>query len=561
MKKRILSMLLILVLAVVSTGVVVMAEETEYNLSKKYVRFIGRNEVNETHGFAINWPGSGFEFKFTGTSADVYVNYMTSGVYFNVIIDGGEPNRISLATGWNNIATELTEEEHTIKFLRSSECNNGLSYFGKIKVNGTVPVPTVAGRRKMEFYGDSFTVGYGNLAAEGESKNAANTDNYYSYASIAARALGAEANLIARSGRGIAINNSGSLTNTLPMISKYCDVPDSAGEHELWNHSKFIPQVVVVFLGINDWVGDSESGVENPTELVTNTYRDFIKELRGYYPKANILLCSRPSKCYQGAVDTVFNELSQTDSRLHRFYFDPCTATGIAGHPTKAEHEVLAQQLVEKINSIEHVWQDEEILEAVSYKTDVVVNGKVPYEYGNKPVTLILKKKNWSLDDVLNWNTNIAYMEEKEIDDEGNYNFEFSIDENIGDYELIMNQGGKVVNGTVVSALAKNQLVTAKIELTQNDTKVDLAAEIVNKYGFDGINYNMYLAAYKEDGTLVDVKMTTLKKLGETTNTESEYFDVDSSISYVRAYIWDETMIPLSDDEGLSLNFELQEAL
>ncbi len=560
MKKRILSMLLILVLAVVSTGMVVMAEEAEYNLSKKYVRFIGRNEVNETYGLAINWPGAGFEFKFTGTSADVYVSYMTSSVYFNVIVDGGEPNRIALSSGWNNIATELTEEEHTIKFLRSSEGNNGLSYFGNIKVNGTVPTPTVAGRRKIEFYGDSFTVGYANLS-EGESKSAENTDNYYSYASIASRTLGAEANIIARSGKGIAINNSGSITSTLPEVSKYCDVPDSTGEHELWDHSKFIPQIVVVFLGINDWVGDSKSEVENPTELVTNAYRDFIKELRGYYPKATILLCSRPSKCYQGAVDTVFGELSPTDNRLHRFYFDPCTATGEAGHPTKAEHEVLAQQLVEKINSIEYVWQDEEMLEAVSYKTDVIVSGKVPYEYGSKPVTLILKKKNWSIDDVLNWNENIAYMEEKDIDDEGNYKFDFSIDENISDYELIMNQGGKEVNGTVVSALAKNQLITAKIELTQNETKVDLVAEIVNKYGFDGINYKMYLASYKEDGTLVDVNMTTLKELGETADTESEYIDVDSSISYVRAYIWDETMIPLCDDESLSLIFGLQEAL
>jgi len=80
-----------------------------------------------------------------------------------------------------------------------------------------------------------------------------------------------------------------------------------------------------------------------------------------------------------------------------------------------------------------------------------------------------------------------------------------------------------------------------------------LAAEIVNKYGFDGINYKMYLASYKEDGTLVDVNMTTLKELGETANTESEYLDVDSGISYVRAYIWDEGMIPLCDDESLTL--------
>ena len=96
---------------------------------------------------------------------------------------------------------------------------------------------------------------------------------------------------------------------------------------------------------------------------------------------------------------------------------------------------------------------------------------------------------------------------------------------------------------------------SAKIDLTQNDTKVDLTAEIVNKYGFDGINYKMYLASYEQGGTLVDVKMTTLKELGESVNTENEYLEVDSDISYVRAYIWDETMIPLCEDESLTLIF------
>jgi len=397
MRKRILSIFLILVLIFVSTSIGVSAETTEYNLSKRYVRFIGRNEVNDLYGLAINWPGAGFEFKFTGTEADVYVNYITSSVYFNVIVDGGEPNRIALSTGWNSLATELTEEEHTIKFLRSSEGNNGCVYFSKIRVSGTAPTPTVEGRRKIEFYGDSFTVGYANLS-EGESKSAANTDNYYSYASIASRALNAEASIIAHSGKGIAINNSGTTTDTLPMISKYCDIPSSQGEHELWDYTKFTPQVVVVFLGINDWAGDGSSTIENPTTYVTDAYRNFIKELRGYYPKATILLCSRPTSCYQGAVDNVFNELSPTDNRLRRFYFDPCTATGKAGHPTKAEHEALAELLVNEINSIEYVWQDEEAFEAVFYKTDVIVNGKVPYEYGNKPVTLILKKKNWSIE-------------------------------------------------------------------------------------------------------------------------------------------------------------------
>lgn len=555
MKKRFMALMLVSVLILISIGTMaVQAETAEYNLNKKYVRFIGRNELNEVYGTAINWPGAGFEFKFTGTCADVEVNHKTAAAYFTVIIDNGEPTRVELAQGWNVIATGLEESEHTVKLLRSSEGKDGCIYFGKLRADG-VPSPTTEPRKKIEFYGDSFTVGYGNLAAAGERKSAANTDNYCAYPSIAARKLGAEASIIAESGRGIAINNSGSLTNPIPIMSKYCDIPASAGEHQLWDHSKFIPQVVSVFLGINDNAGDSESGVENPTELVTTTYKEFITELRGYYPKANIILCSRPSGCYQGAIDNVFAELSETDTKLHRFYFDPCTATGIAGHPTAAEHEVLAEQLVAYINTIDNVWQDEENLDAVSHSTQIAVSGKVPFEYGNKPVTLIMKKKGSDLTDYANWNTNVGYAQQQDIDDEGNYLFKFSFSGNVDEYELLLNQGGKVINETISSNVATEQLVTANMDLVQNGEKAEFTAEILNKYGFSGINYRVLLAAYSDDNSLCSAKLTTMKELGESMSEENEWIDINANVKYVKAYLWNEKMMPLCEDDEVTISF------
>ena len=327
------------------------------------------------------------------------------------------------------------------------------------------------------------------------------------------------------------------------------------GEHQLWDHSKFTPQVVSVFLGINDNAGDSESGVENPTELVTTTYKEFITELRGYYPKANIILCSRPSGCYQGAIDNVFAELSETDTKLHRFYFDPCTATGIAGHPTAAEHEVLAEQLVAYINTIDNVWQDEENLDAVSHSTQIAVSGKVPFEYGNKPVTLIMKKKGSDLTDYANWNTNVGYAQQQDIDDEGNYLFKFSFSGNVDEYELLLNQGGKVINETISSNVATEQLVTANMELVQNGEKAEFTAEILNKYGFSGINYRVLLAAYSDDNSLCSAKLTTMKELGESMSEENEWIDINANVKYVKAYLWNEKMMPLCEDDEVTISF------
>mgnify|MGYP003313261544 CR=1 FL=1 len=210
----------------------------DYSLTDDNVRFIGRNDIN-SYGRALYWPGTGFEFNFKGTSADVYVNHLTKAAYFNVIIDNGAPNRIQLATGWNSIAKDLTDAEHTVKFIRSSESVDGRAYFGDIRIKGDAPSPTLAPTRKIEFYGDSFTVGYGNIETNmSATKSAVNTDNYYSYANVASRQLGAESSIIAHSGRGIAINYSGSTTKTIPDISVYGDVPTDTDTYEEWDNIK-----------------------------------------------------------------------------------------------------------------------------------------------------------------------------------------------------------------------------------------------------------------------------------------------------------------------------------
>ena len=257
----------------------------------------------------------------------------------------------------------------------------------------------------------------------------------------------------------------------------------------------------------------------------------------------------------QNLVDNVFNELSPTDSRLHRFYFDPCPAEGIASHPTVANHQVLADALVEKINTIDNVWQDEENLDAVSHSTQIAVSGKVPFEYGNKPVTLIMKKKGSDLTDYANWNTNVGYAQQQDIDDEGNYLFKFSFSGNVDEYELLLNQGGKVINETISSNVATEQLVTANMDLVQNGEKAEFTAEILNKYGFSGINYRVLLAAYSDDNSLCSAKLTTMKALGESMSEENEWIDINANVKYVKAYLWNEKMMPLCEDDEVTISF------
>jgi len=215
-------MLTVSILCTSLNGVVFAAStysSTYSIITGEYVRLLGRGEIYKG-GRSFNNPNSGFEFIFEGTKAEVYVPYTSAktadvdpdrlnAVYFNVTVDGGEPTRIVLDAGWNTLVEGLDYSTHIIRCVRSSECIHGKIVMSQIRVDGpSSPKPTEVRERRMEFYGDSYTVGYGNvpLGIPNEKFCAKNTDHWKSYASYTARYFNADSNVIAMSGRGVCMN-------------------------------------------------------------------------------------------------------------------------------------------------------------------------------------------------------------------------------------------------------------------------------------------------------------------------------------------------------------------
>ena len=65
-------------------------------------------------------------------------------------------------------------------------------------------------------------------------------------------------------------------------------LPDH-GELGLWDHSQFMPQVIVTLLGTNDW------SVINPgQDQFRSGYRDMLKDLRHRFPDAHIVAVGGP---------------------------------------------------------------------------------------------------------------------------------------------------------------------------------------------------------------------------------------------------------------------------
>ena len=337
----------------------IVITEGEYSTKDEtYMRFIGRSEQT-ANGRGFNFPQAGLEFTFTGTEAALNVTNTLSDdehnntAYFNVVIDGGERQRIRLVTGKNIIAAGLANEKHTVTVLRSSEAVDGAVWIDKLMIKGGVPAPTAAASRTIEFYGDSFTVGYGDNTAECSAlKCALNTDTWNSYAGITARTLGAEASIIAYSAMGLHTNYFGVDSRSIENQFRLSDIRINVGDtHSEWDFEKE-PDIAVVFVGTNDNNGDQSA---DKAQTFTEHYESFINNLRAVYPNAHILLLSAPQTTvgnFEPEITSLYNRSFAQDAKIHRHVLKNFANTGLDYHPTAEQQQAIAAELVEVINEI-----------------------------------------------------------------------------------------------------------------------------------------------------------------------------------------------------------------
>lgn len=350
---------------------------TEHNISDTTVKQLGRYANANAGGRTYNWPGSGIEFKFNGTGAAVNVSEVTGGYnldgngnetissttteedapYFTIEVDGENKGRVAVRNaGKVTLASGLEKGEHTIKFTRSGEALRGKLSADKIYITSdiedAVPVPTEAKTRKLEFYGDSYTVGYGNLYDQTGSAWATgkNTDFYNSYAAVTARAFDADINTIAISGKGIVKNGDGTseLTNMKNQLG-FADVriksTDTPAE---WDFAKYTPDAVVVFLGTND-----KSALVSDTEFAQG-YTNFLTELATKYNGKNVkyILIAKPD-VYNDTMQTMLKDTlgwtSNGDESGIYFYTFSEFYSDCLGHPGAANHKKLAKEMAEFI--------------------------------------------------------------------------------------------------------------------------------------------------------------------------------------------------------------------
>lgn len=247
------------------------------------VHLIGRFDVRGPDALVFSYPGSAMSAHFTGTGIDVTLTEGFGTNWYDVMVDG-TPSTLTTKPGLNTypLATMLAAGEHDVTLTRRTEGFVGRSTFrGFTPTNGTLaatPFPT----RKIEIIGDSVTCGYGDLGTSPCMFSAATESENAAWGAIAARQLSAVHTSIAASGRGLLRNSDGATTGVMPELWTQT-LPDDPMIK--WDFSRYTPDVVVVFLGGNDFAtGD-------PGQGFVTAYTAFVKKLRSTYPNAYIV-CS-----------------------------------------------------------------------------------------------------------------------------------------------------------------------------------------------------------------------------------------------------------------------------
>ncbi|MBO5797831.1 MAG: hypothetical protein J6R77_05745, partial [Clostridia bacterium] len=151
------------------------------------------------------WVNSGFSFRINGTGATATLTATNAnGIYkgyVNVYVDGSfEPTKticLEKLSDVYTLAEGLPAGEHTIEVRKRNEGGyDGTAVIGVKTLTvtgGDFLTPPAAPTRQIEFVGDSITTGFGNIAGPNDGYSTANSDGTMTYAVLAAKQLGAEA--------------------------------------------------------------------------------------------------------------------------------------------------------------------------------------------------------------------------------------------------------------------------------------------------------------------------------------------------------------------------------
>ncbi|MFN2547555.1 MAG: SGNH/GDSL hydrolase family protein [Myxococcales bacterium] len=327
------------------------------------LHFEGRFDGSDPSGPRFEWPGSTVWLRFDGTGAKVTLSEQSLETdeyghaahnWYDVFVDGQPAQPLLAAEGTQSylLAAGLVRGEHRLALRKRTEAYVGVGQLLGFELDpGSKVLAAESPQRRLEFIGDSVTVGFGVDGSDASCLFSADTENYsHSYAALTAQDLGAAQIAVASSGAGVYRNWGGSTVETIGDLYPRV-LPTDPASH--WNFSAWTPDAVVINLGTEDFTSGDPGH-----DAFVGAYRSLLGRVRQTYPSALIVVALGPmlSDLWpQGAqalsrarayVSEVVN--ATADPRVKLIEFDNQDEAGSYGcksHPNAATHRRVADQL------------------------------------------------------------------------------------------------------------------------------------------------------------------------------------------------------------------------
>lgn len=320
------------------------------------VKLLGRTYA-ENGKFFFNWSASGFSFNFKGSGAKATILSTGTGgganAYLKIYVDGKEMADV-----------ELTQKEQTVTLASGLDANvahnvtvqkrtNGRSSYAAVTdirlLDGEKLAQPADSARRIEFIGDSLTVGYASIAGSATAWSTATEDVSKTYVKNVADYFGADYSVVAISGRGVVRNTGGDTDRLMPAI--YGDLDNYNAPGVAYDFA-VQPDVIVINLGTNDASGNNPNLTD--AEFKAGMLA-FLKDVRAKNPNAEIIWAYGLTtlKFYQSMQAAVTELNNAGDAKVHFLMLDTCTGAEKAlGHPTEAGYKKSTASLISTIASL-----------------------------------------------------------------------------------------------------------------------------------------------------------------------------------------------------------------
>lgn len=330
------------------------------------LHYDGRFERADPREAVCAWSASAVSVCFRGTTVNVRLSpganrfvAVVDGVPVKILADGAaDPQHPPArpAPKLYALASSLPEGEHRATVFKATEAAVGNATFAGFQLGaGSAVLPARPAQRRLTVIGDSISCGYGNEAASKEESFSPATENaWWTYGALAARAVGADYQCIAWSGRKMHPNF------TIPEVYDRT-LPADAGSH--WPGDREKPDAILVNLCTNDF-----NVPELPDRAAwVRAYRDFLARLRREAPQATIYCALGPmmsdgypkgrpslSTAREWIGEVVKGCQDAGDPKVRFLEFAPQQAVNGIGanwHPSVRTHQIMADKLTAAVRT------------------------------------------------------------------------------------------------------------------------------------------------------------------------------------------------------------------